>query len=942
MKAGFFKPPDFPQQTTKGLSLPRLTLKKRSKPSSLLAALMVSTLFILILPQKVYPYERLDGRSIEGIRFVGFEKFDLRNLTPLIDIKKGDLYSSVKVRNAIKRLYLKKLFSLLYVDASEGESGVILSFHAEPRRWISDIVINGNKVLWDDKILRLLPSKMGDEYNVEILPAIKKKMKEIYEREGYYNTEVNVTVIDTDLSADIVINLEVGPPCLLSDILFSGSEAIPSSRLLKTLDSRMNRRLNLASLEKDRKKLVDLYHQSGYLEVSVSDADVIFDDGKKKTYALYMITEGAKTDITFRGNSSFSDSQLMKMLKIREESLVNNLLVDGWEEIIKEQYLNKGFPFVQVAGTMTGDNGEKRIVFTIDEGPRYVAGEVTITGNETVSRDDLLKVISLKGRLSSKPFSESEVDSTVEAIRQLYMEKGFADAIIKKNISFREDLKKVDIDFLVLEGVQTVVENVEIAIDSDSADLQESAAFDKDELMKTAGLNRGAPFNKTLEKNASVRLVEAYSKKGYIYATVKSEKRFSQDGRGVEIKFTIEEGEQVRRGKVIISGNRNTKDRIILRELTLKENDLFDREKALHDRHRIHKLGLFRRVRYSEVNKEKKEAVKDMHLEVSEKKAGSVELGLGYATDIGPRAFSELSYLNLWGTARSIRIRGEISPIENKALIGYMEPWLFGKDMDGRINLLHQSKERDSYDLKKDGLILGIDKEVSDYFKVSLQYEIDRSVYSDVQTGTIQDEGASTIASLGPILIRDSREDPFNPDKGSVNILRYELADKGFSSDEEFHKITVQSNWYRAITADIVGAFSIKGGYIDLREPTVSIPIDKRFFLGGRSTVRGFKQDSIGPVNPEGSAIGGEKMLNYNAELRMRLAGNFGGILFYDAGNVWQHSQTVHLSDMRTAIGAGIRYLTPVGPLSLEYGHKLDRKKDESSGEWYFTIGNIF
>ncbi|MBE9504972.1 MAG: BamA/TamA family outer membrane protein, partial [Proteobacteria bacterium] len=345
---------------------------------------------------------------------------------------------------------------------------------------------------------------------------------------------------------------------------------------------------------------------------------------------------------------------------------------------------------------------------------------------------------------------------------------------------------------------------------------------------------------------------------------------------------------------------------------------------------------------YKQINKEKKEKTKDMHLEVTEKKAGAFEIGLGYATDIGARAFSELSYVNLWGTARSIKLRGEVNDLEKKVLLGYMEPWLLGKQMDGRINLLHQSTDKDSYDLKKDGLILGIDKQLSDFLEVSLQYEIDKNTYSNVQPGTTQAEGESTIASLGPLLIRDSRDDPFNPVKGSVNLLRYELAKEAFASDEEFQKMTAQSSWYKAITENSVGAVSLRGGYIDLLGSTTSIPIDKRFFLGGRTTVRGFRQDSIGPKNALGGAIGGEKMLNFNAEIRMRLIGNLGGLLFYDAGNVWASDETARLSDMRTAAGVGLRYLTPVGPLSLEYGHKLDRKKDESAGEWYFTIGNIF
>ena len=674
--------------------------------------------------------------------------------------------------------------------------------------------------------------------------------------------------------------------------------------------------------------------------MTIEDADLLFDEGKENVYALHRINEGSKINIVFKGNKYFSKAKLLKKLIKNGSHSIDGPLISRWEEIIVSQYREKGFPFIQVTGEVSENEDGKNVTITIEEGKRCFIGDVTFSGNMLVKTKELLKKISLKGALMSKPFSESLLESSLDSVKELYRERGFLEATINKNITFRENDRSADIDILISEGIQTVVENV--IIELDMGNKQGEPVFTHDEILQLTGIKKGMPFNLDLLKNASLKLIEAYSKKGYIYASFKAEEKISRDGSAVIIKLRIKEGQQVKRGKVILSGNRYTTDHVILRELTLKENDLFDREKMIQDRQRIYELGLFRGVRYNQINREKKEDLKDLHLEVTEKKAGAVELGLGYATDIGARAFSELSYLNLWGTARSIRVRVETSDIETNALIGYKEPWLFGKQMDGRINLFQQFHDKESYDLKKKGLVLGISKQVSHYVKAALLYEIDWNDYSDVQAGSSQPEGKFRITSIGPLFIKDSRDDLFNPKEGSVHMLRYQLAKKDLGSEVDFQKVTVQTSWNKAMTPKSVGAISLRGGYIDPLGSTTSIPIDKRFFLGGRTTVRGFSQDSIGPKNTLGSAIGGEKMLNFNAEIRMRLIGNFGGLLFYDAGNVWASDETARLSDMRTAAGVGLRYLTPVGPLSLEYGHKLDRKKDESIGEWYFTIGNIF
>ena len=131
--------------------------------------------------------------------------------------------------------------------------------------------------------------------------------------------------------------------------------------------------------------------------------------------------------------------------------------------------------------------------------------------------------------------------------------------------------------------------------------------------------------------------------------------------------------------------------------------------------------------------------------------------------------------------------------------------------------------------------------------------------------------------------------------------------------------------------------------YIEYFGKTDELPVNKRFFLGGRTTVRGYERDQIGPKGEDGTVIGGDLMANFKVELRFPIKGDFGGALFWDAGQVWRSdAASIDLGDLRSAAGFGLRYRTPVGPVSIDVGFKLDRKEGEDLSKWHFTIGNVF
>ena len=158
----------------------------------------------------------------------------------------------------------------------------------------------------------------------------------------------------------------------------------------------------------------------------------------------------------------------------------------------------------------------------------------------------------------------------------------------------------------------------------------------------------------------------------------------------------------------------------------------------------------------------------------------------------------------------------------------------------------------------------------------------------------------------------------------------------------DYYKLAGQSSWYFPLFRRNTFAVSLRAGMIRPMRNTPEVPIQKRFFLGGRTTVRGFQEEDLGPKGVDGKPIGGDYMFNGNAELRVPIAYGFLVAGFFDAGSVWFQRDPTNGFDLRKSAGLGFRYVTPIGPVSFDYGWKLDRRPGETAGEWHFTIGAVF
>lgn len=817
-------------------------------------------------------------------------------------------------------------FSLLLESSAAGK---------DARGVISRILIIPKDAISVTELKSLVGIREGDPYSKK---ALNKGIKLLYMKGRFSDISVDAAASNGNISLSFIFTLKER----VGKIYFSGNREIPTRRLNDVLTIEVWDELNLKAIERQALAIKEFYRKKGYYQCEV-EFRLQRSTDKKNVDIEYILREGERApvySIALGGNRAFSDQQILKRLALKVGRFYDEEAVLTAVKSLERFYRKSGYPLARTdfQPRYRLERNEIEVAVNIEEGEpqgkKIKVEKITFKGNSAMS-SKLLRKQMLTGRV----FSEETLAEDMDAVEFLYRKNGFMSArIAEKTVTYNEEGTRISIELTINEGQQTIISGLEV---------KGNNLFKEDELLRESGLKTGAHFDPWAAEDEVLRITSLYFQKGYIYARVSYKREFTEDRSGVILAYTVSEGIPVRIGKIIIQGNNLTEDKVIRRELLIKPGDVYNPERVFKSQQRVSRLGYLGGVRIAPVDEGVVEEEKDLILSVKERKAGALEFGAGYGTEERFRGFAELSHRNLFGTGASARLRGDISSLETSYLIDFKKPWLFDFPVDGRFSLIDQTLTRTSYSLEKYGVVVGLDKDLTEFVKGSIQYEYEISRLFDVDPGAVvapEDSGTLRIGTVSPIIIRDSRDNPFNPTKGSVNSFKLDYSPGVATlSEVEFVRYIFQSSWYAPLSKRVVLGLSARGGWADAFGNTTEIPISKRFFLGGRTTVRGFALDSIGPKGADGSPTGGDAYLNLNSEVRFPIYKNIGGLIFVDAGNVWlKMNETVDIFDLRRSAGTGIRYMTPIGPLSFDIGWKLDQKPGESAWEWHFTIGNVF
>ena len=907
-------------------------------------------LFFFLFPLQAYTGD-YSGMTVAAIEVEGVKSVKPEVVISLMGIQLGQPYSPEAIREGIKRTFLKGVFEDIAVDAEvmklvQDQEGVRLRYLVREKIFINDIDFSGNESIPSRKLREGIIMKERDEYRKEILNVVKEEIRAIYSRWGYRKAVVSINVNEAEpYRVNLLIDISEGPETKIKAIGIKGEPVFDIAEILYVLEIEKGDVLDMGRLDKGLRNIREFYISSGYLIPEIGTPEIVYIDDEASV--MISVKAGLMVRINFEGNTVFTSESLMKELPLIEDGKVSEETIQDSAESIGDLYKKEGYYFcnISVDTRWSDDKKEIDINFLITEGEKLRIKSINFEGNRAVTSDKLKTLITTKEKGIFTPgyFDKRILEGDIEAIEDLYRGLGYLSAKAKGEITFDESKTEGYINISVNEGIQTIVEEIMV---------EGNTVFSREEILKLLHFKKAVPYNDVDLGEDRYRILSLYSKKGYIYAEVDAKRYFSEDSSGAFINFRIYEERPVTIGKVIIRGNQDTKDKIIRRELVVKDGDIYDQEGVLRSIQRVYRLGLFSQVKFEPVDLYSKLEKKDMLLTVKERSAGAFEFGLGYGDYDKFRGFLELSYKNIGGYNRQVSLRGEAGSIEKRYAIGFKEPWFLNNPIDFRASIIKEEKrsinietKETRYETKRTAGLAGIEKGITDELKGSLLYQYEEVETFNIQPGAIitkEDTGTLGISSINPSIILDTRDDPFNPRSGILTGLVAKFATRYFGSGVELYKITVQGSWYLKLWEGMVFALSGRGGLARAFGKTEEVPIIERFFLGGRTTVRGYAQDTLGPKGSDGTPTGGNTFMLFNGELRFSAFKDLGLITFVDAGNVWLSSDPAKIEKPKYTVGVGLRYETPVGPVRLDYGHKIKREPGESRGELHFAIGHAF
>jgi len=496
--------------------------------------------------------------------------------------------------------------------------------------------------------------------------------------------------------------------------------------------------------------------------------------------------------------------------------------------------------------------------------------------------------------------------------------------------------RKVPLNITVNEGGQTLIGDIEV----------EGSVYPVSQIKETMGISEDTPYVPEEIVRGRESLLSRLSRDGYLYGSVAMNEPAISGKQSVDIHVQIIEGPKVLLGSTVITGNEEVKNKIIRLALDLQRGEVLTQEKILEAQERVYRLGVMSSVEIRLAEPKIQAQSKDIIVRVKERKRYVVGLKVGYGNEDLLRSEVSVTNRNFADMARSIKLRVRGSSRENLTSLTYHQPWFLDKNIEFSASISDLLEERESYTRDTEVISVDVKREMSSKTTARLEYSFEGLQLSDVSAGAVlspEDEGKTDVAAIIPEIIYDSRDDFFDPASGVLSNIRLEVASKSLVSEAEFYKVEVGSRRYISLFDDMVLAAILRLGLVKSYGQSEEVLISKRFFLGGQNSVRGYSLDTLGPRDSAGEPIGGNYMINFNTELRYPFYRSIKSVFFLDSGSLWLDQKPYDDKTLRVSTGLGLRWSSPIGPLSLDYGYKLNpATDDEDRFRIHFSIGHAF
>jgi len=605
------------------------------------------------------------------------------------------------------------------------------------------------------------------------------------------------------------------------------------------------------------------------------------------------------------------------------------------EKIIQKVYEKEGFYNVKTSFYFKGNT----LVFKIEEGQRAFIRKIEIEGNKLIPNDEILDVMETKQRnvwkLRFKPRLEKDIlYEDIEKIRDLYYSKGFFDVDISEPVIQLKNGEEYYIKIRIKEGNRYKLSGITFKNNKYYTDEELIRKF-KDEI------KIGDYYNGKVIKRIKHEILDKYSELGFVFVSVPVNRILNRKEKTVQVVFDIQPGEIFYVDKIDISGNYESRDYVIRRELRFAPGDLLQRKEISRSQARLYRLGFFNSVNFDP--KIKNENEMDIDVKVSERFTGQISFGAGYSQLTGFSLFASIKKGNFMGTGDTAGISFSIGSDYRNNSISYLHRWAFYKPVDLGFNLFDRYVDYTTFVSEKKGFSPTLSYEISEYWRTGLGFSIESGKYKDIDNDAPirikNQEGSYSLFSIYLNFNRNSVDNPILPTKGSdFNIgFKVGFGNRGFYKTYISYAFFLPDKWFYT---DWV--FSFKGRYGVVKGTGSKIPLDELFFVGGDFSVRGFDYGMGGPYDRgKLEPLGSKQQLVFNFQLSHPIAEKFlWGYGFVDVGRGFNGGNP--FKKMFYSTGLGLKIVTPMAPIDIYYGKVLNAPAGVSDSRFGFVLGTFF
>ena len=546
-----------------------------------------------------------------------------------------------------------------------------------------------------------------------------------------------------------------------------------------------------------------------------------------------------------------------------------------------------------------------------------------------------------------KPVFDQEVlNDDMVRIQRLYANNGYYDAKATYELKYNKDNTRVEIEIKIVEGEP--VKLTEILVDF-KGDLSEKI---EKEIFKAIPLKAGTIFSPNAYQQTKGVIAEILANNGHPKAEIDGEALVNRREKWARAEFTVDPGLIYYFGTTSVEGNESVKSYIVTRESDFQEGEVYSLKKINDTQANIFQLGLFRSVVIDPVFREEtdpdyqeKKQIADIAIVVKERKHGSVKVGGGYGTEDKLRGQLIWTQRNFFGGGRRLEVSGKFSFITQRVATSIFQPYIAGRNSELAGTLNFQRDDVPSFRGRSFLSSARLEKNFKEYYSTFGSLNLQFSNIEDSATRTPEERSRQnfflTFINMG--IERDTTDNLLNPTRGTVVSTGLESSFRALASDVNYLKGTIELRGYKKFYSTVFASRFTIGVIQPFGETgTFDIPIFKRFFAGGSTSMRGFPFQKLGPRDENGDPLGGNSLLVGSFELRYPIYGDFGGVTFFDYGNVYAEEWDFRLGDIKYAPGLGLRYDTIIGPIRFDVGYALNRERGIRRVQFFISIGQAF